>query len=436
MPPRRAPRNNVGTANEPPRRVEELFLKQSPPTFNGTGNPTDAEIWIRAMERIFDFLYCSDQERLSCVAFQLTGSADFWWETKKRAMTLEQLENLTWEDFKTEIHDKYIPKSYRKKKETEFFNLKQNKMSVTEYDRAFCDMSRYAPHLIDTDEKMAEKFRSGLRHEIKMALAGHGNLTHSEALSRALDVEAAMPEDRPTQTQASGNNDRGKRKWDGNNNNNRGYYNNQDNKRPWQGNIMPQGQWQGRPVNPGSAGNNQGQLRAPLCPKCSKSHHGICLAGSNTCFKCGQKGHFARDCQGKPQGGMRGPNQPGQVQPLRAIQGQQLLYPPPQQQYRPAARPPQIPQARAYALHKNKQGNNQGNLAGMGTLLDTPVILLFDTGASHSFIASVCVKTLKLQPEKTNQDLRISSPIGGIAVVTHACSYLELTIGSFKEGTL
>ncbi|XP_057811844.1 uncharacterized protein LOC131026086 [Salvia miltiorrhiza] len=185
---------------------------------------------------------------------------------------------------------------------------------------------------------MAEKFRSGLRHEIKMALAGHGNLTHSEALSRALDVEAAMPEDRPTQTQASGNNDRGKRKWDG------------------------------RPVNPGSAGNNQGQLRAPLCPKCSKSHHGICLAGSNTCFKCGQKGHFARDCQGKPQGGMRGPNQPSQVQPLRAIQGQQLLYPPPQQQHRPAIRPPQIPQARAYALHKNKQGNNQGNLAGRDAL--------------------------------------------------------------------
>ncbi|XP_057779973.1 uncharacterized protein LOC130998572 [Salvia miltiorrhiza] len=214
MPPRRAPRNNMGAGNEPPRRVEELFLKQSPPTFNGTGNPTDAEIWIRAMERIFDFLHCTDQERLSCVVFQLTGSADFWWETKKRIMTPEQLENLTWEDFKMEIYDKYIPKSYRKKKEIEFFNLKQNKVSVTEYDRAFCDMSRCAPHLIDTDEKMAEKFRSGLRHEIKMALASHGNLTHSEALSRALDVEAAMPEDRSTQTQAPGNNDRGKRKWE------------------------------------------------------------------------------------------------------------------------------------------------------------------------------------------------------------------------------
>ncbi|XP_057811673.1 uncharacterized protein LOC131025911 [Salvia miltiorrhiza] len=129
---------------------------------------------------------------------------------------------------------------------------------------------------------------------------------------------------------------------------------------------------------------------------------------------------------------MRRPNQPSQAQPLRAIQGQQLLYPPPQQQFRPAIRPPQISQARAYAMHKNKQGNNQGNLAGMGTLLDTPVILLFDMGASHSFIASACVKTLKLQPEKTNQDLRISSPIGGTTVLTHDCLNLELTIGSFK----
>ncbi|XP_057775390.1 uncharacterized protein LOC130994361 [Salvia miltiorrhiza] len=428
MPPRRAPRNPVDVEIEPPRRVEELFLKQSPPSFNGVGSPVDAEHWIRAMERIFDFLHCNAQERLSCVAFQLTGSADFWWEAKRKAMTPQQLANLSWEDFKTEIYDKYIPKSYRKRKETEFYNLKQNKMSVTEYDRVFCDMSRYAPQQVDTDEKMSEKFRSGLRHEIKMALASHGDLTYSEALSRALDVEAAMPEDRPAQTQAQGANDRGKRKWEGNNNNNRGYYNSQDDKRPWQGNMVPQGQ--GQQTHPGPVGNNQGQLRAPVCPKCSKQHHGVCLAGSNTCFKCGQKGHFAKNCQGKAPGGMGRPNQSGQAQPLRAIQGQQLPYPPRQHQLAP--RPPQPPQARAYALHKNNQGNNQGNLAGMGMLLKTPVVLLFDTGASHSFIASACVDTLELKQEKANQDMRISSPIGGVTTVTHVCSNLDLNIGSLK----
>ncbi|XP_042009120.1 uncharacterized protein LOC121757678 [Salvia splendens] len=182
----------------PERRVEETFLKQNPPVFNGLGNPAAAETWVRAIERIFDFFQCTGRERLSCVKFQLVESADFWWEARRKVMTREQLEHLTWEEFKNELYGKYIPKSYRKAKEVEFYSLKQGKMTVTEYDRLFCDMSRYAPELVDTDEKMAEKFCTGLRSEIRMALASHGGLSYVESLGRALDIEAAMPKERPT----------------------------------------------------------------------------------------------------------------------------------------------------------------------------------------------------------------------------------------------
>ncbi|XP_042031162.1 wall-associated receptor kinase-like 20 [Salvia splendens] len=92
-------------------------------------------------------------------------------------MSQEQLESLTWEDFKEELYDKYIPRSYRKAKEAEFYNLKQGRMTVTEYDRALCDMSRYAPEQVNTDEKMSEKFCASLRHEIRMALACRGRLS-------------------------------------------------------------------------------------------------------------------------------------------------------------------------------------------------------------------------------------------------------------------
>ncbi|KAL1531254.1 hypothetical protein AAHA92_33952 [Salvia divinorum] len=162
--------NSVGPEGQPPppppqlpdRNIEKGFRKEHPPVFDGMGDPAKAETWIRAMERIFKFLRCTDQERQSC----------------------------------EEVYDKYILRSYRKAKEVEFYNLKQGRMTVTEYDHALCDTSRYAPEQVNTDEKMAEKFCVGLRHEIRMALASRGRLSYAESLSRALDVEEAMPREK------------------------------------------------------------------------------------------------------------------------------------------------------------------------------------------------------------------------------------------------
>lgn len=32
------------------------------------------------------------------------------------------------------------------------------------------------------------------------------------------------------------------------------------------------------------------------CVKCGKNHNGECRVGTGVCFKCGKKGHFAKEC--------------------------------------------------------------------------------------------------------------------------------------------
>ncbi|XP_042012315.1 uncharacterized protein LOC121760756 [Salvia splendens] len=422
------------------RRVEEMFLRQNPPTFNGLGDPMVAETWIRALERIFNFLRCTDQERLSCVTFQLTGPADFWWEARKKTMGPMHVEEMTWEEFKTEIYEKYIPKSYRKKKEVEFYHLKQGRMSVTDYDRMLCEMARYAPDQVDTDAKMAEKFCTGLRHEIRMTLASHGGLSYTEALGRALDIEAAMPGEKtvridkdnprkglqtpaktapavnPTQSQPS----RDKRKWEG-------PRAQPDLKRGGYRPSMPQ--YGGYQVNPGSF---QGNVVGPSpCPRCNRLHSGICKAGADTCFNCGRAGHFAKNCPSKNSGTGVRHNPSAQRPQLRAMNvqaGSNSQQIPMNQQERP-----KLPtQARAYAIRQKQPELNQGNLAGMGKLFNTPVMLLFDTGASHSFISAHCVTTLKLDIKESEHRMEVVSPVGGRIEISRTCSNLEITLGELK----
>ncbi|XP_057790910.1 uncharacterized protein LOC131008024 [Salvia miltiorrhiza] len=129
------------------------------------------------MERIFRFLRCNDVERLMCMSYQLKGSADYWWEAKQKTLTPDQVDELTWEQFKIVLCEKYIPRSYRKKKEMEFVSLKQGNKMVAEYDRLFCDLARYAPYRVDTDEKMSELFCAGLKQDIRVVLASQSTLT-------------------------------------------------------------------------------------------------------------------------------------------------------------------------------------------------------------------------------------------------------------------
>ncbi|XP_042020444.1 uncharacterized protein LOC121768132 [Salvia splendens] len=149
----------------------KTFRKEKPPKFDGLGEPQKAEAWIREIERIFEFMLCTDREPLACVTYQLTGPADHWWETRRRTVDPACREALTWDEFKEEIYNKYVPMSYRRAKTAEFHTLKQGNMTVSEYDRALCEMTRYAPELVDTDEKMAANFHSGLRTEIRVAVA-------------------------------------------------------------------------------------------------------------------------------------------------------------------------------------------------------------------------------------------------------------------------
>ncbi|KAL3640985.1 hypothetical protein CASFOL_015953 [Castilleja foliolosa] len=182
-------RNGLSNKNG---RVAEQFRQYHPPSFNGRDGPAAVEEWFRALERIFRVIECEDAQKITCATYQLVEDAGHWWEGVLRNQTEAEKMCFTWEDFKTAIMDKYFPQSYADQKENEFLHLQQGSMTVTDYERKFNELCRFAPHLVSTDARKSMRFAMGLRPEVDSILAGQGDLPYAELVKRAEKVEASI----------------------------------------------------------------------------------------------------------------------------------------------------------------------------------------------------------------------------------------------------
>ncbi|KAA3487113.1 Gag-Pol polyprotein [Gossypium australe] len=63
---------------------------------------------------------------------------------------------------------KYINQRFIDQKRKEFLELKQGRMSVTEYEREFVRLSQYAQECVSTEVTMCERFIEGLNEDIKL----------------------------------------------------------------------------------------------------------------------------------------------------------------------------------------------------------------------------------------------------------------------------
>ena len=88
---------------------------------------------------------------MKCAISLLRDSAYNWWKTLTSVVPKEKV---TWEFFQEEFWKKYISERFIDQKHKEFLELKQGNMTVTEYEREFVRLSKYAKEYIPTEAKM------------------------------------------------------------------------------------------------------------------------------------------------------------------------------------------------------------------------------------------------------------------------------------------
>ena len=407
------PPQNVAGNNGIRYVTVKQFRELGPPEFLGKPDPLKAEAWIKHVEKIFDVLKCQDEQKVQFASFMLRGEADHWWESLKRVYpgAIE----MSWEEFKEFFYEKYFPESIRHMKEVEFIKLEQKDLTVAQYEAKFAELSRFAPHLVDNEERRTRIFLRGLRPNIRTHLITLKLRSYADVVDRAqlwerdsdmnrLEAERQLREKNQERAHGTHNNN-------GFRGNNHLMRTRRDEQRREEINKVD---FKKRRFN-NDRGQSSTTVPAPnsetrsvvTCYRCGKVGHisPNCTQASKACYNCGREGHIARDCRF-----------PKAIPPVAA------------NPKTTAENPKPTVQGRAFVVTAEREPHDV--VTGKLSINSYEVYTLIDTGSTHSFISPACAQRMKLLPEKLDYTLSVQTPLGKTVVTSMGYKSCSVQIGT------
>jgi hypothetical protein len=171
----------------PPRDRLREFQRTKPPIFSQALEPMDADDWLKSVEKKLQVVQCNNREKVLLASHQLSAPAANWWDAYVEAH--EDPESINWPEFRAAFCAHHVPQGAIMLKKKEFQDLKQGSMFVNEYITKFTQLSCYAPHEVDTDEKKQECFLNGLNDGLAYALEARDFENFQGMVNKALVLE-------------------------------------------------------------------------------------------------------------------------------------------------------------------------------------------------------------------------------------------------------
>ncbi|XP_028805311.1 uncharacterized protein LOC114760211 [Neltuma alba] len=353
---------------QPISDVWRNFNRCDPPTFNGTFNPSKSEAWIDRLETIFTLVPCTSHQRVQVAVVQLVDAAKRWWESVRPSDGTFP----TWEVFKEMFFQQYFPSALQSLKETEFYAFQQDDMDVDAFIAKFLELIKYTAY--GQSEKnskwMADRLLQKARPKFRRQLVPLQIDSFDDMCTRLRLLDAEI----------------------------KGY---------------------GYEIEPKR--DSPGRFSSFMRPSGGIGKRSGFNLGSSS-----KKSRFqSRQSQRPP---LPRSNASGSQPSFR---GSTVSAP-------STARAPSVPETRStipgrvFALTQEEAGASPKLIRGIISLQGHSIHALFDSGATHSFIAFECAKRLNLHVYDLPFDMNVSTPAGSSVKTSNACLNLVLEFESHK----
>ncbi|XP_065861824.1 uncharacterized protein [Euphorbia lathyris] len=413
------------------RRFDKL-KKQGAEEFTGTTDPTQAERWLKRIERVFNLMKCTPEEKFDYAVFLLQGDAYDWWETIPNSTVQPPV--LTWDDFVVEFRNNYMPEVYLDVKRREFLNLKQGKMSVAEYEVKFNQLSTYVSSLVATEKDKCRQFEEGLRFEIRNRITAYDLETYVKLKAAAIRGERLEKERVDFRSKRGYSDFRAEQS--------KKFTKRKANSSPSQ--LSNRGAYSanrgGRMSAPSYSRQSQRQSSGvrSTCNECGRYHEGECRKLTGGCFYFGSLDHLIRNCPKQ-----RKAEKEGSAAVVQNTRASGIVAPAGRGRGRGTSTTGGIgrsetqsskhpTQVRAFALTRQEAIDAPEVVTGKLLIYNLEAYALIDPGSSHSFISSNLASHLHIDCESLGFDLHMGTPLGEFVIVNQVYRNSLIQIGSVE----
>ncbi|XP_073313425.1 uncharacterized protein [Primulina huaijiensis] len=238
-------------------------------------------------------------------------------------------------------------------------------MTMVEYSSKFHSLGTYSPTIMGDEALKIHRFKKGLNSRIQSGLVVIEPNSFDELMGAAIraenDIKRREGENKLKRPQSSQ------------------YEPGQQFKRP----RFSSNQFTSAPAK--GTTSSHSSKEGVKCQSCGFAHTGDCRKKYGACFRCGKLGHRIAQCPfPDPKNGPAGGTTPNKPKEDKA-------------------------NARVYALIQEEADNSNDVVAGTIQINNMPAYVLFDCGATHSFMSKRFAKKLGTKPDNLEEPYRVAT---------------------------